>query len=401
MAIAVDSSSAGQTFSNVSSSSWTHTVSGSNRVAYVCVCWSSGRTITAITFGGVAMSLVGTYMTTGFGGTNGYISLYRVTNPSLGDNTVSITYSGANYGVAGSISLTGVDQTTPESSAQNATGTSTAPSVTKTLTTSDNLVLGSFLADFGLSSTGVTAGRDLSWSAQERPNTGYSGGLEYATSGGGSEVMGWTINASKKWIALGIEVFAAPLPVNTVAPVVSGTAQVGQTLTCSTGTWTNSPTGYSYQWKSNGSNVGADQDAYVTVADDVGNTIQCVVTASNADGSGEPANSNTTSEVLPAAPVNTVPPAVTPSSGNVGDTFTCDTGTWTGEPTGYAYQWKLDGENVGTNQNTYVPVAAGELVCEVTASNAGGPSDPETSNAVTVEEPPPAIGGSLLLLLGS
>ena len=38
-------------------------------------------------------------------------------------------------------------------------------------------------------------------------------------------------------------------PVNTAAPVVSGTAQVGSSLSTTTGTWTNSPTGYAYQWQ--------------------------------------------------------------------------------------------------------------------------------------------------------
>ena len=39
-------------------------------------------------------------------------------------------------------------------------------------------------------------------------------------------------------------------PLNTVAPVISGTASVGQTLTVtSDGTWTNTPTSYTYQWR--------------------------------------------------------------------------------------------------------------------------------------------------------
>ena len=38
-------------------------------------------------------------------------------------------------------------------------------------------------------------------------------------------------------------------PVNTVLPVVSGSLAVGQTLSCTTGTWTgSSPISYSYQW---------------------------------------------------------------------------------------------------------------------------------------------------------
>jgi hypothetical protein len=40
-----------------------------------------------------------------------------------------------------------------------------------------------------------------------------------------------------------------PPPVNTAAPSITGTAQVSDELTASTGTWTNTPTSYSYQWR--------------------------------------------------------------------------------------------------------------------------------------------------------
>ena len=44
-------------------------------------------------------------------------------------------------------------------------------------------------------------------------------------------------------------------PVNTVAPVASGALTVGSTLSCTTGTWTNSPASYAYQWRRNGGGI--------------------------------------------------------------------------------------------------------------------------------------------------
>jgi Flp pilus assembly pilin Flp len=42
---------------------------------------------------------------------------------------------------------------------------------------------------------------------------------------------------------------APAAPANTEVPVISGTPQIGQTLTTTSGAWTNSPTSYDYQWQ--------------------------------------------------------------------------------------------------------------------------------------------------------
>jgi hypothetical protein len=79
----------------------------------------------------------------------------------------------------------------------------------------------------------------------------------------------------------------AAIPVNTVLPVISGTTAVGSTLTTTTGTWTNSPSGYAYQWKKGGVSIsGATASSYVLVSGDVGGTITVTVTATNGSGSG-------------------------------------------------------------------------------------------------------------------
>ncbi len=83
-------------------------------------------------------------------------------------------------------------------------------------------------------------------------------------------------------------------PFNTVAPIITGTAQEGQTVTCSTGTWTGTPTiTYAYQWKRNGSSIiGANTSSYLLSVFDVGQSITCTVTATNSGGSSS-ATSNT------------------------------------------------------------------------------------------------------------
>ena len=98
------------------------------------------------------------------------------------------------------------------------------------------------------------------------------------------------------------EVSGGIAPVNTVAPAITGTAQEGQTVTCSTGTWTGTPTiSYTYQWKRNGSNIGsATSSTYVLVLADVSQSITCQVTATNGSGSA----SATSNIITPIAAVD-------------------------------------------------------------------------------------------------
>jgi hypothetical protein len=89
-------------------------------------------------------------------------------------------------------------------------------------------------------------------------------------------------------------------PSNTAVPVVSGSAQQGQTLTTSRGSWSGSPTSYAYQWQacdSSGASCanigGATSSSYTLGAGDVGHTIRSVVTASNAGGSNSASSAAT------------------------------------------------------------------------------------------------------------
>lgn len=74
-------------------------------------------------------------------------------------------------------------------------------------------------------------------------------------------------------------------------------------------------------------------------------------------------------------------------SGTVGETLTCTMGNWSGEPTGYAYQWQRDGADFAATAADYVVAAEDDghsLTCIVTASNSIGSTAAPPSNAVAV-----------------
>ncbi|HJQ07351.1 MAG TPA: S8 family serine peptidase [Nocardioides sp.] len=103
---------------------------------------------------------------------------------------------------------------------------------------------------------------------------------------------------------------SAPAPVT--APTVSGSAQSGQTLTATSGSWSNSPTSYAYRWqRCDGTGAGCADVAGATTATyllssaDVGSTVRVVVTASNAGGSTSAASVPTSVVTSPVATTTT------------------------------------------------------------------------------------------------
>lgn len=69
---------------------------------------------------------------------------------------------------------------------------------------------------------------------------------------------------------------------NTAAPFIVGGVSVGQELAIDHGVWSIQPTGYTYQWKRNGTNIsGATARTYTVVSGDIGATITCDVNGAN------------------------------------------------------------------------------------------------------------------------
>lgn len=177
-----------------------------------------------------------------------------------------------------------------------------------------------------------------------------------------------------------------PVPTNTAVPTISGTTTQGQTLTAANGTWTGSPTGYAYVWLRNGSAIpGASAQTYVLQAADVGTQISVRVTASNVSGSAQATSAQTAAVASNIqAPTNSTLPTISGTKIE-GQTLTATSGTWTNNPTAYAYQWLRNGTAIsGATAQTYVLQQADvttNISVRVTASNSGG-SNSATSTAV-------------------
>jgi GH25 family lysozyme M1 (1,4-beta-N-acetylmuramidase) len=91
-------------------------------------------------------------------------------------------------------------------------------------------------------------------------------------------------------------------------PTITGTAQAGQLLTAQVGTWTGSPTSFSYQWRrcaANGTGcasiTGATGTTYTLAPGDIGATVRLVVTALAATGASSATTAPTA--LIAAAPV--------------------------------------------------------------------------------------------------
>ncbi len=202
---------------------------------------------------------------------------------------------------------------------------------------------------------------------------------------------------------------AAP-PENTAPPSVSGAAREGSTLTATRGSWTNSPTAFTFKWqRCSTDGVGcidiasASTNRYTLATADVGRRVRVVVTATNADGRDLAPSGPTEVVASRNGPRNTVRPRI---SGEplVGEELEVANGVWTPTPATFSYQWQrcdTDGQNclnvAGATGSTYGVRAAdagNRLRALVTARTAGGDratattdiSDPVSTETVTPPE---------------
>jgi hypothetical protein len=237
----------------------------------------------------------------------------KVASGESGSYTFTLNVSSQHSG--GILAFTGVNTTTPVNvSAGAQDGTSVTAHVAPDITTT---VDGCMILRAAMEAvSGVNSSYTWPAPATERFDvTGTDGTVRQVTSAatepqttaGATGTRTGTSAQATSYASVSVALAPQPVnpPINTVAPAITGTLTSGSTLTVSNGTWSNSPTGYTYQWKRDGVNIsGATASTYVVTVGDRGTTLTCTVTATNADGS---ASATSAGAVIPAVAVVATP----------------------------------------------------------------------------------------------
>lgn len=195
---------------------FSHTCTGSDRLLVVCIAWTdtsiSGATPSSVTYNGVAL----TFLTTNSAGI-GVNEIWYLIAPSTGANNVVVTFTNivpsegpSSNAVCGSMSFTGVDQTTPLGTPGTANANSTAPSVSVTGASASNFVFDSLLVASGASAQPtitVNASQLQRW--QTKIGAGsvrIAGAGSTKASAAGSVTMSWTLSVARNWATIAVEV---------------------------------------------------------------------------------------------------------------------------------------------------------------------------------------------------
>ena len=137
----------------------------------------------------------------------------------------------------------------------------------------------------------------------------------------------------------------APVPTVVNLPAIEGTPMVGQPLNAIRGRWTNSPSGYAYQWTrcvlSGAECIAIPQataQTYVPTVGDVGWSLAVSETATNSYGAGIPARSALVGPVLSGVPGNIAVPAIAGTAVE-GQQLSLEPGLWSNSPEQFEDQW--------------------------------------------------------------
>ena len=349
----------------------------------------------------------------------GQVVVVTYEDPTAGDDANAIQDTAGNDAATFTTGMDGVPAVTNNSTVTNTPATG-APTITGTAQVGQTLTAGTtaIMDDDGLTSVSYT----YQWI---RTAAGVDTNISGATASTYTLVaadQGTTVkvrvsftddasNAETRTSAATAAVSAAPNTPATGAPTITGTAQVGQTLTAGTTAIVDADgltsVSYTYQWIRTAAGVdtnisGATASTHTLVAADQGTTIK--VTVSFTDDASN-AETRTSAATAPVAAAPNTPATGAPTitgTAQVGQTLTAVT-TAIMDANGlttpsYTYQWiRVDGTEAdiaAANSSTYILVAADlgtTLKVRVTFADDLGHTETLTSAATATVTATPAV----------
>ncbi|MDQ6606931.1 MAG: hypothetical protein M3Z06_10355, partial [Actinomycetota bacterium] len=240
-----------------------------------------------------------------------------------------------------------------------------------------------------------------SWQIQSTPNPGASYSVlsdVSCLSTGLCTAVGYDNNGTNTVPLAEQYAPSASVPTGLTSPTITGRTVVGETLTEHHGTWTGSPTRYTYEWKDCNAAVTvcttiATTRNYTLRARDVGSRLLVLETAYNSAGASIAESSVPTATVT--RPAAARPPALQQAPKITGRVtlnhrLTASRGAWTGHPSSYSYRWfacqrigELCTPIPGANHRPYRAdrsVLNEQIEVWVTAYNRAGASAPARSS---------------------
>jgi uncharacterized repeat protein (TIGR03803 family) len=158
-----------------------------------------------------------------------------------------------------------------------------------------------------------------------------------------------------------------------------------------TATATNAGTNTSYQWKKNALNIGSNSNIYVDSTFKNGDSVYCLITTNKSCGTVT-AKSNVIKMTVNAPVTPTISITTNPGTGICAGNKATFTATVTNAGASPMYQWKKNGINIGTNNNSYVDSTlknGDSIYCVLTGNAPCATASTVNSNAIkmTVNNP--------------
>ncbi|MGC4175055.1 hypothetical protein [Demequina sp.] len=163
---------------------------------------------------------------------------------------------------------------------------------------------------------------------------------------------------------------------------ISGTVKVGSTVTASKGTWSPTPSSYSYQWYRDGVAIsGATKSTYTVSTASAGKKLTVKVTAKRSGYASQPKTS--AAKTVAYGTFKTAPTPKISGTAKVGSTLKFTRGTWSPTPSSYSYQWYRSGSAIsGATGSSYKLTSSDKgktITVKVTAKKTGYTTTSRTS----------------------